>query len=301
MTGLLGRAAYFARETWINVRRNLTLTVAAILTVAVGVMLVGLGLMARYASTNALGRWQGGVQFEIFLEPNVEGGQADAVGEELRNHPDIERIQFITQEQAYKLLEEMLVDEPELLAEVSVESLPPSYRVVPRVAEGELIESLAAQFRERPGVYSVETGRQQVDAIREWFNSFRWIVLLMSIVLATASAMLIFNMIRVAMFARRREIEVMKLVGATTSFIRLPFISEGMLHGLAGGVVGALAAGVLRNHVEGLFGRSEILAFFRSFTVTSSQFTTATIATVLMGVVVGALGSAFAAGKFLDV
>ena len=157
MTGLLGRAAYFARETWINVRRNLTLTVAAILTVAVGVMLVGLGLMARYASTNALGRWQGGVQFEIFLEPNVEGGQADAVGEELRNHPDIERIQFITQEQAYKLLEEMLVDEPELLAEVSVESLPPSYRVVPRVAEGELIESLAAQFRERPGVYSVET------------------------------------------------------------------------------------------------------------------------------------------------
>ena len=301
MTGLLGRAAYFARETWINVRRNLTLTVAAILTVAVGVMLVGLGLMARYASTNALGRWQGGVQFEIFLEPNVEGGQADAVGEELRNHPDIERIQFITQEQAYKLLEEMLVDEPELLAEVSVESLPPSYRVVPRVAEGELIESLAAQFRERPGVYSVETGRQQVDAIREWFNSFRWIVLLMSIVLATASAMLIFNMIRVAMFARRRELEVMKLVGATTSFIRLPFISEGMLHGLAGGVVGALAAGVLRNHVEGLFGRSEILAFFRSFTVTSSQFTTATIATVLMGVVVGALGSAFAAGKFLDV
>mgnify|MGYP001295044331 CR=1 FL=1 len=301
MTGLLGRAAYFARETWINVRRNLTLTVAAILTVAVGVMLVGLGLMARYASTNAFGRWQGGVQFEIFLEPNVEGGQADAVGEELRNHPDIERIQFITQEQAYKLLEEMLVDEPELLAEVSVESLPPSYRVVPRVAEGELIESLAAQFRERPGVYSVETGRQQVDAIREWFNSFRWIVLLMSIVLATASAMLIFNMIRVAMFARRREIEVMKLVGATNSFIRLPFILEGMLHGLAGGVVGALAAGVLRNHVEGLFGRSEILAFFRSFTVTSSQFTTATIATVLMGVVVGALGSAFAAVKFLDV
>ena len=105
--------------------------------------------------------------------------------------------------------------------------------MVPRFAEGELIESLAAQFRQRPGVYSVETGRQQVDAIREWFNSFRWIVLLMSIVLAAASALLIFNMIRVAMFARRREIEVMKLVGATNSFIRLPFILEGMLHGLA--------------------------------------------------------------------
>ena len=301
MAGFLGRSGYFVRETWINIRRNLTLTVAAILTVAVGVMLVGLGLMARYASTNALGRWQGGVQFEIFLEPSIAGGQIDALGEELRNHPDIERIQYITKDQAFGLLEEMLVDEPELLAEVSIESLPSSYRVVPRFAEGELIESLAAQFRQRPGVYSVETGRQKVDAIREWFNSFRWIVLLMSIVLAAASALLIFNMIRVAMFARRREIEVMKLVGATNSFIRLPFILEGMLHGLAGGIVGAVAAGVLRNHVEELFGRSEILAFFRSFTVTSSQFNTAILATVIMGVVVGALGSAFAAGRFLDV
>ena len=61
MAGFFGRAGYFARETWLNVRRNLTLTVAAILTVAVGVMLVGLGLMARYASANALGRGQGGV------------------------------------------------------------------------------------------------------------------------------------------------------------------------------------------------------------------------------------------------
>ena len=67
MAGFLGRAGYFSRETWLNVRRNLTLTVAAILTVAVGVMLVGLGLMARSASANALGRWQGGGQFEIFL------------------------------------------------------------------------------------------------------------------------------------------------------------------------------------------------------------------------------------------
>lgn len=298
---MISRFGYFFRETWINIRRNLTLTVAAILTVAVGVMLVGLGLMARYASSNALGRWQGGVQFEVFLQPNISGDQIDALGAELQNHPDIERIEYFTQDQAYDLLQQMLSDDPDLVAEVSPETLPSSYRVVPRVAEGELIESLAAQFRQRPGVYSVETGREQVDAIKEWFNSFRWIVLLMSIVLAAVSVMLIFNSIRVAMFARRREIEVMKLVGATNSFIRFPFILEGMLHGLIGGIVGAVAAGVLRGHIEDLFGRSEILAFFRSFTVTSGQFTTATVATVVMGVIVGAVGSAFAAGRFLDV
>ncbi len=298
---MFARLAYFIRETSINIRRNLTLTVSAVLVVAVGVMLVGLGVMASYAGGNALGRWEGGVQFEIFLQPNISGDQIDAIGAELQNHPDIDRIEFFSQEQAYELLAEMLPDDPDLVAEVSPQTLPASYRVVPRVAEGELIESLAAQFRQRPGVYSVQTGREQVDAIKEWFNSFRWIVLLMSIVLASVSVMLIFNSIRVAMFARRREIEVMKLVGATNSFIRMPFILEGMLHGLLGGIVGAAAAGVLRGHVEDLFARDDILAFFRSFTVTTSQFNTAALLTVAAGVLVGAVGSAFAAGRFLDV
>ena len=298
---MLSRFGYFFRETWINIRRNLTLTVSAVLVVAVGVMLVALGLMAQYASSNALGRCQGGVQFEVFLQPNISGAQVDALGEELLNHPDVERIEFFTQEQAYELLKEMLSDDPDLVAEVSPATLPSSYRVVPRVAEGELIESLANQFRQRPGVFSVETGREQVDAIKEWFNSFRWIVILLSIVLASVSVMLIFNSTRVAMFARRREIEVMKLVGATNSFIRFPFILEGMLHGLIGGLAGVVAAGVLRGYIEDLFGRSEILAFFRTFTVTSGQFNTVAIVTMVASVLLGGVASAFAAGRFLDV
>ena len=89
MVVIFDRLGYFFHETWISVRRNLTLTFAAILTVAVGAMLVGLGLMARSASSNALGRWQGGVQFEIFLQPTISGNQIDALGLELRNHPAV--------------------------------------------------------------------------------------------------------------------------------------------------------------------------------------------------------------------
>lgn len=294
------RLRYFTRETWINIRRSPTLAFATILTVAVGVMLVGMGLMARYASGNALGRWEGGVQFEVFMQPTSTLNQIDAVGQELLAHPDIDRIEFLSQAQAAELLRQSLEGKPELLAAVTDESLPASYRVVPRTPQAELIESLAVQFRERPGVYAVETGRTQVDAIRAWFDSFRWVVLLLSIVLSTASAMLIFNSIRVAMFARRREIEVMRLVGATNGFIRFPFVLEGIVHGLIGGVVGTVAAGVLRAHVEDLFGRSDVLAFFRSFVVTPGQFRTVAAITVVMGVLVGAASSAFAAGRFLD-
>lgn len=296
----MNRLRYFARETWINVRRNLTLTFAAILTVAVGVMLVGMGLMARYASSNALGRWESGVQFEVFMNPDVLPEQIDALGSELRLHQDIERVEFFSRAQAAELMRQTLADQPELLEAVSAASLPPSYRVVPRAAQSEVIESLAGQFRNRAGVLSVETGRTQVDAIRTWFDSFRWIVLLLSIVLSVASGLLIFNSIRVAMFARRREIEVMRLVGASNGFIRLPFVLEGMVHGLVGGVVGAVAAGVLRAHVQDLFGNSEVLAFFRSFVVTSAQFRTAAVLTVVVGVLVGAIGSAFAVGRFLN-
>ncbi len=297
----MSRIRYFARETGTNIRHNPTLTVAAILTVAVGVMLVGMGLMAGYASGNALDRWEGGVQFEVFLNPQIDLSQRDALGLELQTHPEIDRIEFFSAEEAYALVSQQMADQPELLAQVSAEALPASYRVVPRSVEAELIESLAAQFRERPGVMSVQTGREEVDAIRTWFTSFQGIVLLLSIVLSGASVMLIFNSIRVAMFARRREIEVMKLVGATNSFIRFPFMLEGMLHGLIGGIIGAIAAGALRGHVEGLFSRSEILAFFRSFVVTSGQFTTVVFVTVIAGVLVGVIGSAFAASRFLDV
>ncbi|MXY02789.1 MAG: ABC transporter permease [Acidimicrobiales bacterium] len=297
----MSRIRYFARETWTNIRRNLTLTFAAILTVAVGVMLVGMGLMAGYASGNALDRWEGGVQFEVFLNPQIDPSQLDALGIELQTHPEIDRIEFFSAEEAYALVSQQMADQPELLAQVSPEALPASYRVVPRSVEAELIESLAAQFRQRPGVMSVQTGREEVDAIRTWFTSFQGIVLLLSIVLSGASVMLIFNSIRVAMFARRREIEVMKLVGATNGFIRFPFMLEGMLHGLIGGIIGAIAAGALRGHVEGLFSRSDILAFFRSFVVTSDQFTTVVIVTVIAGVLVGMIGSAFAASRFLDV
>ncbi|WP_419841923.1 cell division protein FtsX [Candidatus Poriferisodalis sp.] len=297
----MSRILYFARETSTNIRRNLTLTFAAILTVAVGVMLVGMGLMAGYASGNALDRWEGGVQFEVFLTPQIKPSQLDALGIELLSHPDIDRIEFFSAEEAYALVSQQMADQPELLTEVSPDALPASYRVVPRSVESELIESLAAQFRQRPGVLSVQTGREEVDAIRTWFTSFQGIVLLLSVVLSGTSVMLIFNSIRVAMFARRREIEVMKLVGATNSFIRFPFMLEGMLHGLVGGIIGAIAAGALRGHVEGLFSRSEILAFFRSFVVTSGQFTTVAFVTVIAGVLVGMIGSAFAASRFLDV
>ena len=294
------RFRYFAREAWTNIRRNPTLTFAAILTVAVGVMLVGMGLMARYASGNALGRWEGGVQFEVFLQPDSTPNQIDIIGQELTSHPDIERVEFFSQADAAALLRQTLESQPELLAEVAEDSLPSSFRVVPRTPQAELIESLAVQFRERPGVFAVETGRTQVDAIRTWFDSFRWIVLLMSIVLSAASAMLIFNSIRVAVFARRREIEVMRLVGATNGFIRFPFVLEGIVHGLVGGIVGATAAGILRSHVEDLFTRSDVLAFFRSFVVTSGQFRAVVVLAIIIGVLLGGASSAFAAGRFLD-
>lgn len=295
----MNRLRYFSRETWNNLRRNLTLTIAATVTVAVGVMLVGMGLMARYASGNALGRWEGGVQFEVFLNPDITGDQLDAAGLALTEHPEVERVEFFSKQDAYALLAQTL-DEASI-AQIEPDDLPASYRVVPTSANAPLIESLAAQIREWPGVLSVETGRAQIDAIRAWFTSFRWIVLLLSILLSAVSVVLIINSIRVAMVARRREIEVMKLVGATNGFIRTPFMLEGMVHGLVGGVIGAVAAGFLRNHVEDLFTRSDVLAFFRTFVVTPGQFRTVVVLTVAAGVLVGAIGSAVGANRFLDV
>ena len=115
--------------------------------------------------------------------------------------------------------------------------LPPSFRVAPETKDPEVVKALGETFKTKPGVYEVVFAFEVVKAIQETFNKIGVRFLLAAGLLLLAAGLLILNTIRVAMFARRREIEVMKLVGATNWFIRVPFIVEGIIQTLIGAVV----------------------------------------------------------------
>lgn len=127
------------------------------------------------------------------------------------------------------------------------------------------------------------------------------VLLLLWAFLSLAAVLLIYNSIRVAMFARRREIEVQKLVGATNSFIRFPFVIEGLINGFVGGLVGVLLLISSRGWIGGVLDNLGDLAIFGDLSVEPGQFQATALLVVLIALVLGAIGSGFAAGKFLDV
>jgi cell division transport system permease protein len=298
---VLSRLSYVARETWANLRRNLTLTAASLLTIVVSLTLVGVSLLIQRAVDNSLSRWQDGVEFIVFMNPEATTEQIGAVESNLQENPQVRDVRFFTKDQAYEEFKRLYPDSPELVETLTPEQMPTSFRVVPDTDDTALIDTIGQQLVKQPGVLSVEYAKKAVDWIRTVSNYLRFGSVIAAFVLLAAATMLIWNTIRTAMFARRREIEVMKLVGATNWFIRVPFMLEGLVQGLIGGAlaVGAVWAGnrFWRNSVvQG----TEILEF-QNLVVNSSQFTVVALILLGLGAFIGALGSAIAVTRFLDV
>ncbi|HEX4979236.1 MAG TPA: FtsX-like permease family protein, partial [Acidimicrobiales bacterium] len=185
---------------------------------------------------------------------------------------------------------------PDMVETVVASDLPPSFRVVPR--EPELVETIGEKFTSRPGVREVVYAKDTVDTIIRVTTLVQRAIFAVAAVLLLSAALLILNTIRMAIFARRREVAVMKLVGATNSFIRVPFMLEGMVQGLAGAATAfavlAVSRGLIENAVEGN-------TLVEQFAVTSSDVLGTGLFILFIGAVVGAVGSAVAVSRFLDV
>ncbi|MEO1063899.1 MAG: permease-like cell division protein FtsX [Actinomycetota bacterium] len=291
---------YIVRETATNLSRNLTLTVASIITTFVALVLFGAALMFQDGTENGTRQFREGVEFVVFLDPAITGEQFDSISAELRGHPDIDEIEFVSKEQALEQFLEWYGEEAELRDAVTVEIMPPSYEVKPREADPLLVESLADQFRGRAGVFSVETAQETTETIVGIADAAQRWMFLGSAAAIFGGALLIFNTVRVAMFARRREIEVMKLVGASNWYIRMPFVLEGLIHGLLGGLLATFAVRFLRTSLENDVLDSQA-QLFRQFFVTDAQMFGNSLWIMFAGAAVGVICSAFAVGRFLDV
>src|SRR4051812_25202657 len=229
---------YATRETASNLRRNLLLTTASVLTVAVSLSMVGVAFLLRDGVDNATRRWKNGVEFEIFLNLDVTPEQQASIERQLTDNPDIapEGVKFVSQAEQYELFKVYFNDQPEYLQNVKAEDLPASYRVKPAVDDVDVIRGLGEHYEGVAGVKQVEFAADTVDTVLRLSSGLQIGMIIVAIVLLFAASLLIFNTIRMAIFARRREIEVMKLVGATNWFIRVPFMLEGLIQGLLGAI-----------------------------------------------------------------
>jgi cell division transport system permease protein len=289
---------YVGREVFINLRRNVTLTVATIVTVVVSLSLVGAALLIRQGNDRATKRFQGGIEFIVFVDAEAPDPQNQAIGDALEESPQVRDVTYIDQDAAYQEFRELFADSPEMIENVTPDILPPSYRVVPRDTDADAITALGETFENRPGVKDVVFAAEAIKDLQEDAARKSNFYLIAALFLLGAALLLIVNTIRTAMFARRREIEVMKLVGATNWFIRVPFMIEGVIQGLIGGVIAAVFVWQLPPFLEGPADEGSAL---RDFLVVNSDIWGTNIVVVVLGVLVGLVGSFFAVTRFLDV
>jgi cell division transport system permease protein len=301
---MIARIAYAFREMWASFRRNLTLTVAAILTSAIALLLVGTTFLIQRAFDNLLVQWRGDVEMIVFVRSDATPEQISLIDQTIKAAPtiiDVEELRYLDKTDSYEEAKRIFVGDPVTLSLLTPDNIPSQFKVVPITQDPELVRSLSEQYRSLPGVQDVALAEDEFQVISTLSRFVRTVTLVMSLVLLVVAVGLIWNTIRTAMFARRREIEVMKLVGATNWFIRVPFMLEGLLHGLLGGIASCGGLWVLNsawtNGVAGFKPGTGI----SSLVVPSGYLTGVMLMILAIGALVGAVGSAIAASRFLDV
>jgi cell division transport system permease protein len=288
------RTRLFVGEAFRSVTANLSTTIAATMTVLIGMFLLGLFI--------ALGTWvlswtdevKKDVIVRVFFDQNATNRQIESVRADLVGRPDVAKVVFVSKEDALRRMREK---HPELVKNLASNPLPASYEVTPKRAEQ--VEAVAGSLDPPPaGVEKVNYGKKTTDRILQVAKIIGGIFLVGSLILLTASTLLIANTIRLSIFSRRREVEVMKLVGATNWFVRGPFMLEGIICGLGGSVV---AVTLLLTAKE--FALPSILGRIDEPGDGVNAISFPLMALILVGtsLLVGALGSGITLRRFLKV
>ncbi len=294
---MFSRLGYFSRETLISLRRNLLMTIAGILTVAVSLALFGgIMLLSKWVD-HGTERIKGGVRLEVFMTVQATDAQIRDVRTALENDPQVKDFRFLDKQAAYQEFKRIFQKDPDLVKNVDADALPPSFRIVPQKAE--FTNAIKRRFEPQAGVDDVATPEEALRGLLSATSTARYIFIGLSVVLLVSSLFLIVNTIRLATVARRREIEVMKLVGASNWFVRVPFMAEGLVQGLIGAGLAVAVVGALKLGFDRWFDSPT--GFFREFYVTTSDAVSIAILVLALGILIGLVGSLIGLRRFLRV
>jgi cell division transport system permease protein len=289
---------YVVRETASNLWRNRLMTIAAVLTVAVSLSLVGAALLLRQGSANATGTLERGTQVTVWMTPNANAQEIAAVKTELS------QLNYVTQPCAYwnkarNFSEARRLLPSDVFQATTEAEMPTSYWCTP-VALTDAAQ-VVHTFTGTAGVLSVTEPQQTIHNEETVINVSKWVCLAIAIVLIISAAVLILNTIRMAIFARRREVSVMKLVGATNWFIRVPFMSEGLLQGLIGSLLAAVVVYFVYLFINHEGSGRTTSNIFTAMHMSGSEVLLTNAVVVIVGMAIGSIGSAIAIRRFLDV
>jgi cell division transport system permease protein len=247
------RVQFILQEVWTGLRRNLTMTIALVVVVAISLALLGTGFLFVKQVDNTRTYWQGKVQLSIYLctktsvSPQCQryGPSTDAqraqIMHDLKALPQVEQIFYESQTQAYAHFKQDFSRDPSFTSLVTEAEIPDSFQVKLRNTQTDF-PIVAGTVEGRPGVDQVVNDSSILSKFYKLLGGARNAVVIIAIILIIAAVLLVANTIRLSAFNRRRETSIMRLVGASNFYVQLPFLVEGVLAGLVGWLI---AAGLL--------------------------------------------------------
>ena len=240
------RAQFVLSEMLIGLRRNLMMSIAVVLTVGISLTLLGVALFARSQVNSSKDYWYDKVEVSVFLcadgdaaEPcngrAVTEDQRKSILDEIHALPQVKDVFYESQAEAYQHFKEQFKDSPDLVNNTTPDQLPESYRV--KLKDPKKFAIIKSALEGKPGVNSVIDQRKLLSQLFGILNGFQVAALITSGLLVIACILLVSIIIQVSAYGRRRETQIMRLVGASNLYIQLPFLLEGAVAGLAGGLL----------------------------------------------------------------
>lgn len=243
-------------EAVIGLRRNLVMSTAAVITIAVTLTFFGAAMLVRGSVDRLEEAFLAQIEVIVYLDGDVTPAERSDINVELQALPLVERVTYNSKQQAYERLLRQNPNDPEFTDNVTPDILPEYYTV--KLSDPERFDIVSSAAQDLPGVDEVEDNRGVLDNLFEVLDGLRLLVFVTAAVQAIAATLLIANTVRLTAFSRRREIGVMRLVGATRWHIQLPFLIEGLIVGvlgtaLAGGMLALTKVLLLDDELSGVF------------------------------------------------
>ncbi len=229
------RAKYVLAEMLVGLWRNVTMTIAMIITMIVSLSMLGASLLMYMQVDEMKGHYYEQVEVSIYLEKSIDDTQRSEIKSKLDSDPLVKSVLWETKEMAYENFKEQFRDAPDLVNAIGADELPESFRVA--LKDPQKFDQINAAYAGLPGVDTVVDQQKLLQKIFDILGSVQNLSLVVAGFMGLAALLLVANTIQVAAYSKRREVAVMKLVGASNWFIQAPFVLEAVFAALLGSIL----------------------------------------------------------------
>jgi|TARA_B100002052_G_scaffold150789_1_gene137626 cell division transport system permease protein len=228
----MGKFSYVLKNTLVNMRRTPLLVFATIIAVLISSFLVFTTLSARSIVQNNTLRWQNGIHVVVFLDDRVTTTAHKQLQTSLESYPEVRTVDYFSKPEAEEEFKNLFRDQPELLAEVDYEILPASLRV--NLNDPSNYELITERLEGNPAVKEIRSSGEAIERLLSLTDTLVISASAFALLIGFAAFILIINTLRLAAYSKKKEIKIMRLIGASSTYIRLPFIIEAVIESLIG-------------------------------------------------------------------